>query len=172
MKITDIRWKNNANTGGVKAADAYKAIEEIREKCGGELSAEDVLEQAKRKSHTLHPVFEWDDTRAAKEHRKTQARSLLRSIEIVYEERPELPIRSHQITVQKKRGDENGKTLYTSTETALSDPSTRDALVANAIRDAMLFRRRFQVLREFQVIFDAIDKTVDQLSQNLDVSQR
>lgn len=172
MKITDIRWKNNANTGGVSASDAYNAIEQIRHDCGGELSADDVLEKAKRKTHVLHPVFEWDDTKAAAEHRRTQARTLLRSIEIVYEERPELPVRSHQITVQKKRGDDEGKTLYTNTETALSNPATRDALVANAIRDAMQFRRRFQVLREFQMIFDAIDKTVNELSQELDVLQR
>jgi hypothetical protein len=168
MKITDIRWKNNANTGGVSASDAYNAIEQIRHDCGGELSADDVLKKAKRKTHVLHPVFEWDDTKAAAEHRRTQARTLLRSIEIVYEERPEMPVRSHQITVQKKRGDEEGKTLYTTTEKAFSDPATRDLLVAKAIRDAMQFRRRFQVLRELQLIFDAIDKTVDQLAEQLE----
>ena len=168
MKITDIRWKNNANTGGVSASDAYNAIEKIRHDCGGELSADDVLEKARRKTHVLHPVFEWDDTKAAAEHRRTQARTLLRSIEIVYEERPEMPVRSHQITVQKKRGDEEGKTLYTTTEKAFSDPATRDLLVAKAIRDAMQFRRRFQVLRELQLIFDAIDKTVDQLADQLE----
>ena len=168
MNISEIRWKTNANTGGIAAVDAYNAIEKIRKEKGGELSVNDVIEQAKSKKHILHTVFEWDDTKAAAEHRMTQARSLLRSIEIVYEDQPELPIRSHQITVQKKRGDKEGKTLYTSTERALKDPAARDALIANAIRDAMTFRRKFQTLREFQLIFDAIDKTVEEVSKQIE----
>jgi hypothetical protein len=45
----------------------------------------------------------------------------------------------------------------------MADPVARDALIATAIRQAMAFRRRFQNLRELQLIFEAIDKVADKI---------
>lgn len=163
MKVEKIRWKTNANTGGVKAEDAYNAIEAVRKKNGGHVSPNDLLAVAKRKNHVLHSIFEWNDDEAAKQHRLTQARTLLRSIEVVYDELPERPMRSHEIVQTKKRGDDQSQTLYTTTDLAMADPVARDALIATAIRQAMAFRRRFQNLRELQLIFEAIDKVADKI---------
>lgn len=163
MKVEKIRWKTNANTGGVKAEDAYNAIEAVRKKNGGQVSPNDLLAVAKRKTHILHSIFEWNDDEAAKQHRLTQARTLLRSIEVVYDELPERPMRSHEIVQAKKRGDDKSQTLYSTTDLAMADPVARDALIATAIRQAMAFRRRFQNLRELQLIFEAIDKVADKV---------
>ena len=163
MKVEKIRWKTNANTGGVKAEDAYNAIEAVRNKNGGQVSPNDLLAVAKRKTHVLHSIFEWNDDEAAKQHRLTQARTLLRSIEVIYDELPERPMRSHEIVQTKKRGDDQSQTLYSTTDLAMADPVARDALIATAIRQAMAFRRRFQNLRELQLIFEAIDKVADKI---------
>lgn len=168
MKIKEIRWKANANTGGLNAKDAFEAIEQIRKKLGGEVSPDDIVAAAKSKQHKLHSVFEWDDTAAAKEHRLNQSRTLLRSIEVVYAEMPDRPMRSYEIIAKKKRGDEQSKTIYRTSDEAMSDPETRDALIADAIRQAMAFRRRFQGLRELQLIFEAIDQVSEQIVHQQD----
>ena len=163
MNIAEIRWKRNANTGGVSASDAFDEIERVRAKKGGDVAPEHLVEVARSKRNVLHGIFEWDDSTAATQHRITQARTLLRSIEVVYEELPERPMRSHEIVVRKKRGDDQSHTMYRTTSEAMEDPITRDALIAEAIRQAMAFRRRFQNLRELQMIFEAIDKVIEEV---------
>lgn len=161
--ITKIRWKNNANTGGVDAETAYHAIEDVRLAKGGEVSAGDVVEAAATCSHPLHPVFEWDDSEAARQHRLTQARSLMRSIEVVYEKSERPAHRVYDVAHFAKRGDKKDATTYRTTEELMADPVARDRLIADAIKQAMAFRRRFKALRELQLIFEAIDQVSEDL---------
>ena len=49
----------------------------------GELKPEAVVEQARPTVSSLHSAFEWDDTAAAEEHRKNQARQLIRVVALV-----------------------------------------------------------------------------------------
>lgn len=163
MKIESICWKANSNTGGVDAEKAYESLIAIKDRNGGNLTREAIVAKAKAKSHLLHPIFEWDDTEAAKQHRLTQAGTLIRSIEVTYKELPKRPMRAFEITERKERGNAESKTVYKTNDEAMSDPVARDALIAEAIRAAMAFRRRFSNLRELQLIFEAIDKVAEEL---------
>lgn len=49
----------------------------------GRLSPYDVVDAARDPTHVLHNHFEWDDTVAAERFRLSQARRLIRSIELV-----------------------------------------------------------------------------------------
>jgi len=51
-----------------------------------ELTPEKVVEEATPEDAPLHPAFEWDNEKAGHEHRKHQARNLIRKVEIVYGE--------------------------------------------------------------------------------------
>ncbi len=53
------------------------------EKTEDGLTAETAIEAAKVKTSPLHDTFEWDDTAAAHQHRLKQARTLIRSVEVV-----------------------------------------------------------------------------------------
>lgn len=44
----------------------------------GTVTREKIVELAAKKSHPLHPFFEWDDTKAAHEHRLERAYQLIR----------------------------------------------------------------------------------------------
>lgn len=46
----------------------------------GRLTATDVVEDARGVKSPLHPLFEWDDEKAAHEHRLDQARALIREV--------------------------------------------------------------------------------------------
>lgn len=50
----------------------------------GRLSPDMVVKTASDLASPLHPKFEWDDTEAAIEHRRYQARQLIRSVRIEY----------------------------------------------------------------------------------------
>ena len=61
---------------------ALQVLHEIH----GHLTPDLVLDAATKKTSPLHAMFLWDDTLAANEHRKWQARKLIRSVKI---ERPD-----------------------------------------------------------------------------------
>ena len=161
MKIEKITWKNNVPTAGIDAEKAYKALEVIREKNNG-LSDDAIVDAAKPKNHVLHKWFTWADDKAASEYRRLQARQLLRSITVTYEESPQTTIRAYEVHTKTRPGDEK-RTVYSTTEEVLSDPEARDRLIASAIRAAMEFRRRFKNLHELEKLIEEIDRTLVKL---------
>jgi len=159
--IESIGWKLNVPTKGIDPEDAYKALEEIRSKNNG-LTDDAIVEAAKSKRHVLHGWFEWDDSAAASEHRRHQARSLIRSLVVTYAKAPELKVRAYQ--VEKKAAVKSPeRTVYSTTEEVLRNPESRNRLIAQAIREAMEFRQRFKHLHELDMIFEAIDRAEVQL---------
>lgn len=161
MLIEQVSWKQNVPTCGIKPEVAYAALEELREKNGG-LTDDLIVEAAKKPKHVLHKWFEWDDTEAAKEHRRLQARALLRSLTVVYKEAPKLEVRAYQVE-RKDRPQEPVRTVYSTNEEVLRNPESRDRLIAEAIKMAMDFRKRFRHLHELDMIFEAIDKALVKL---------
>jgi tRNA A37 N6-isopentenylltransferase MiaA len=161
MKIESIKWKQNVPNKGIEATKAHAALEEIRKGNNG-LTDDAIVQAAKPKSHALHKWFEWDDSQAAKEHRRSQARQLIRSLEVVYTEAPDIKTRVYEVE-QKVRPQDPGRTVYTTAEEVLANPESRDRLIAEAIRSAMQFRRRFKMLHELDAVMQAIDKAVAEL---------
>lgn len=161
MKIEKVEWKTNVPTAGIDAEKAYKALEHIREQNGG-LSDDAIVEAAKPKSHLLHKWFQWDNDKAAMEHRRQQARLLIRSITVTYAEAPETTTRAYEVHTKTRLGAEK-RTVYSTNEEVLSDPNARDRLIASAIRSAMEFRRRFKHLHELDMLIEEINRTLVQL---------
>ncbi len=69
------------NIRGVDPEDAFHELERIREARG--LTAEAVVEESRPKEATLHSAFEWNDRKAAHEHRLQQARQVIRCVQVV-----------------------------------------------------------------------------------------
>ena len=68
-------------------ADTVNVLQRIYEQ-HGELTAELVVDEARKPASPLHERFEWNDMRAAEQYRLEQARRLVRSVHIVIEQRP------------------------------------------------------------------------------------
>jgi len=161
MKIEKIKWKQNVPTNGIDAAKAYAALEAIRAKNNG-LTDDAIVQASAPKNHALHKWFQWDDSEAATEYRREQARKLIRSLEVVYEEAPEIKTRVYEVE-HKARPQDPERTVYTTTEEVLANPDSRDRLIAEAIRAAMQFRRRFKMLHELDAVMEEIEKAVQKL---------
>ena len=161
MKIQSVNWRRGAQTKGIDPLKAYNALERVREKNKG-LTDDAIVEAAKPKNHVLHKWFEWDDSVAANEHRRSQARTLIRSFEVEYVEQPELKTRAYEVET-KSHKPEQSRTVYTTTEEVLANQESRDRLIADAIRMAMEFRRRFKMLHEMERVMDEIDKAIESI---------
>lgn len=117
------------------------------------LLAEDVVKAARRESHPLHPRFEWDDRKAANEHRLYQARHLIAS---VYVERTTAS--GEEIQVQAfahVREDRGGG--YRPVEIIAQVESMRDAFLRDMEDDIRAMRARTQ---RFQAAIENADEIV------------
>jgi hypothetical protein len=161
MKIQSVNWRNGAQSKGIDPVKAFNALERVREKNDG-LTDDAIVSAAKAKNHILHGWFEWDDSVAANEHRRAQARTLIRSFEVVYVEAPELTARAYEVETKSGKPQET-RTVYTTTAEVLSNPESRDRLISDAIRMAMEFRRRFKMLHELDRVIEEIDKAIESI---------
>lgn len=63
-------------------AEALRELESLTDANGGDLTPEVVLKSARAASSPLHKHFEWDDSAAAENWRKQQARALIQSYKL------------------------------------------------------------------------------------------
>ena len=138
-------WKRN--TMGIKAEVAARELRILQDKYGA-LTPECVVAEAKKKTSVLHNCFEWDDVKAAKQHRLAQARYMLRSITI---EVQEIEVRAFTSVIVE---EEN---CYVSMQTAKRDPALKRQVIAKALKEVKDWQERYSHIKEFMGIRKAID---------------
>lgn len=144
----------------VDAQTAGESLERIREANGGALRPCDVVEDARPEDSPLHPAFEWDDSIAAEEHRRAQARRLISGLRIVTVT-PEGPQRIQAFV--SVASPELGRT-YLPVETVMSDNDLRERALAEARAQLDAWRRRYSHLYELGGVFAAIEETLQAAS--------
>jgi hypothetical protein len=164
MKIADVKWKQNFPSRGVQARDALKAIEKLKNINGGVVSPEQIVAAAKDTTHALHPIFEWDDQKAAAGYRRIIATKMLSAIEVTYREMPKTPMRHFEVIKRKQPGSEVSQTYYSTVAEVMADPDARDRLVADAVKSLIQFRRRYEGLSELEVVMRGIDEVLANLT--------
>jgi hypothetical protein len=148
------QWRPGA---GIKvgAKVAGQRLEELRETHGGKLSPAAVVEDARSRVSPLHRAFQWDDSKAAKEHRLWQARHLINSLIVVVKggNSPESqrPKRAFVSVVRNKSRS------YTARASALSEEDLRRQMVEQAIRELLSWRSRHGDLDELARVHRVID---------------
>lgn len=148
------QWKGGFPNRGVDAQVVGERIEHLRNAHGGNVTPQLVVEDAADASAPTHPLFEWDDAKAANQHRMEQARSMLRNIVVTIEQRPTAPVRAF-VCVQAS-GDEEKS--YTSVVAAMEDPELRQQVLARAKAEIVQWRKRYDALEEFAHLFEQIDQ--------------
>lgn len=157
MKIAGFEFAEGARFQSGKHADANTVgahIEMLREKFKGELTPEDILEDAKHDNSPLHSFFEWDDSAAAHQHRLQQARGLIRAVVAIYV-REDKPAVRQKAYVHINQGETSH---YRETSHAMQVKSTRDIVLKTAWREFQSWRNRYKDLKEFAELFDAADQ--------------
>lgn len=109
-------------------------------KSTGPLTAERVLQEASRSNSALHRFFQWDDQKAAHQYRLTQARQLLRSIEVVIEDAKgkKVPMKAYYNV-----RDADGQREYASMEFVFDTPDLADQVIESATSQLEAWKTRY-----------------------------
>jgi hypothetical protein len=136
---------------------AGEELARIRERNGGVLTPTEVVNASRPEDAPLHECFTWDNREAAKKYREGEARAVISSVTVEYEnesEGPTEPIRCY-VHVPQDDGGQN----YTATADVMTDADMRQRVVEEALAMLEGWRRRYANLEELGHIFAAMDET-------------
>lgn len=127
-------------------------LEHIRRANNDILRAADVVTFARNPDTALHGRFEWDDTKAAVQHRLWQARELIR---VVVQSHPanSTPTRIYVSLVNDRHSDGGG---YRTLDDVMRSKEMREALLKQAHADMVRFETKYQLLSELAAVIDAM----------------
>lgn len=113
------------------------------------LSPRLVVDAATPEDHPLHKYFEWDDEKASRGYRLVQARSLIRSVRIVFKENEQTGEVS-KVRAYVSTGQSGQPSAYLPVEEAAADPFTYQLVLRDFQRQIMALRRQFGHLQEYE----------------------
>ena len=169
----EIRWRAGSTFTKITPEDAYDELESIKQGAGGVITARAVVDRATDEANALHDGFEWDDFAAADKHRLSTARNLIRSIQVI---RYDTTATSegisiyHNISRDPSEENPSARRVYMSLDDILDDPQARRSLLEKAIKEAIVFRKNYEMLNELVQITGAIESTVRELDAVLEAT--
>lgn len=137
---------------GITAAALHRHIEAVEAQHGHKATALEVLDSARPRQSPIHHLFEWDDRKAAEEHRLEKARYLLRAVVVEYyveATRKTIQVRAHTFS-QREKG-------YISIKRVLTNEERRAELLEQAMEELRAWQNTYSSLHELTSIFRAID---------------
>ena len=133
-----------------------KILADLAAANNGKLRPQALVDAARAEDHPLHNRFCWDDTKAAKLFRLSQAQTIIRMVVTVVDDGGRKFVTRAYVSPSSARGPGSS---YTPVATALRTKALRDALLDDARRDAQAFCNKYEVLRELAAVFVAMRKT-------------
>jgi predicted MarR family transcription regulator len=131
-------------------SDITRELAEIAKINGNLLKPADVVEFARSPKTALHSQFEWDDELAGHAYRLWQARQL---ISIQYKSVKDINTRVY-VSLSTDRGESG----YRPIEAVVRHAPWREQMLADALAELSVFRRKYALLKELAELFDAMDK--------------
>lgn len=118
----------------------------------GRLVAPEVVEAARPAESALHPYFEWDDTEAASEYRKEQARHLIAAVVVVRTE-------AHgDVTPIRAWCKVSGRDGYESVEVVMASPDLRELVLREVKSSIKGLREKIESFEGFASVLTALDE--------------
>lgn len=149
-------WKGGA---GIKEESTAQIVGERLaqiEQENGALKAEFVVSDARSDNSPLHRFFEWDDTKAADQHRLWQARSLITHIHVKTIDQHE--VKSPTRAFVNLKPEPEAERTYENIVSVMSDEMKRKRLLARAREEFNMWRNRYQNLDELADVFKAFER--------------
>ena len=147
------KWRETKRFKSIDPNVAGEELKRIAKANGGALTPPTLLSRAKNKDNPLHECFDWNDTLAAGKWRTEQARSIIRSIEVVYDDRGGEP-KVTRAYVNLRGPDQH----YESTYSVMTNSEKRDRFLDQARSDMNKFIRRYQDFEELSDVIGEMKK--------------
>lgn len=142
-----VTWK----VKGFFKADAETVYKEITA-LGDSFSPEQIVEAAREEGTELHKCFTWDDTVAAENWRRHQARVLVAQLVVKTETTDKEPVAVRVIASTATRNEYKPVVKLIEAEQGYAD------LLARAINELKAFQQKYKAITELREIFAAIDE--------------
>jgi hypothetical protein len=151
MNELDFNWKMKGLAKGVSpsiAADELRRLQNLH----GTITPELLVKEAKRSKSPLHPIFEWDDTKAAYNYRLQQARVLLNNIQItVISDGEYRKIDVYEVTTNK----EGYKSIDTFT------PDDLEYVKNSCAQNLNYWKNKLRNYKEFDKVRELIEQAIE-----------
>ena len=148
--MENINWKMKGLAHGV---DPYIAVNELKrlQSIHGVLTPSIIVNEAYNKTSPLHPIFEWDDDKAAFNYRLQQARVLLNNIQVtIVSDGEEKNISVYEVTTVSEG--------YKSIDTFTSDDIM---FVRNNVKKQLInIKQKVVLYQEFEMVTDLIGQAI------------
>jgi len=130
----------------------------VKEKKG--LTAENLLNSARKKSSSLNKLFDWDDSTAAENWRMQQARQIINEVKIIVEDKELFAFENIRISVDEQSGEsiEKSKRVYEGIVEIMNDKEKRSQLILRALQEAKYWKERHSQFVELKTVFESIDR--------------
>ena len=115
---------------------AAEVLNELAEQ--NRLDADNVVEVSKPEDAVLHNDFEWDDSKAALEYRKHQARNIINALLVVEEEQPQIPPIRCFFKLEETTSN------YTPIKAIYQSADSMEALIKKALNELIAFRMKYE----------------------------
>lgn len=124
------------------------------EQANGEITPRLIVEDARPSGSVLHKYFEWNDTKAAEQHRLSQARQLVRSVRIVFQLPNEKKPRETRAFVSVINREE--RRTYMESVKVLQDAELRQQIFDRLDAEFESLVRKYDGLLDTLELYDAI----------------
>jgi hypothetical protein len=126
----------------------------------GEVTSDLLVQYAKNKKSLIHNCFEWDDTKAANEFRKQQARTFIQNVHIVKYHKNGISDTRAYVSVLSESGRS-----YQPTAVVLGDRELRLQILNEAKQNIAYWANELRKYKEFAKIVMKIEQIVMDLSE-------
>jgi hypothetical protein len=157
------QWRDGARWRG-KAQEVGERLEELRAGRGGFITPDAVVTVAAKDDDPLHPLFEWNDAKAAHAFRLATARELIADVMVVYADELE-GASTEPVRAFASVGTSANASAYTSTLEAMRSPAMRADVLAQAKRELEGWRRRYKVYQELAAVVQRVDAALAEIPQ-------
>lgn len=167
----EVKFIGTTRFGAEKAKVYGEELVRIRSKYG-ELTKDNLIEEASSETNVFHDQFTWDDSIAGPAYRRMQAADLLRKVKIriIREDRPEqhIVVRAFSADVyadsvedasdEDNERNSHSRVRYEETILLMKDPRKQKMLLEQALGELNAWRIRYSQLEELASMFSAISK--------------
>lgn len=140
----EILWKARFPSRGVDAREAMEELMRLNDLHDG-ASAVQIVEAARDRDNVLHPIFPWNDRRAAHERRLQVAMNLVGAItvRVVIEGAPAALARPVRVFVRVDTDEEGRPSVYKPTHRVLANVIEGDEVLQEALDGLNTWRRKY-----------------------------
>ncbi len=148
-----------------RAQDVGERLEAIRRENDGTLNAVDVVVDARANESPLHEFFEWNDGKAARQHRLDQAKQLIKAVSVVVPDSDGAERPAFRAAAADPAADD-GKPKFVRADKAPAftmPVKSRGDRLLEAYRELRKFRSRYAQLDELGPLLRAIDEELREI---------